>query len=232
MPYNDKDVTDTHPSYAMIGFSRVTTNKPENLFGASIKHGTYMTCTIRRANKVRRLSGDNYYAGEEIISIAMTEDQFARAISSPNVGYGAPCTIEHILGERPPACPEVNPRELYEKEFAASVKGVYDGVEGLIKEARELLEMKSPTKANRQVLISKLEALSRDLSSNLPFVQSRFNESVEATIHEARSEVTAHAMEVQARMGMEALVREYLVAIPADQQETHLEAYQKRKSQQ
>jgi hypothetical protein len=212
----DDRVETKHPSFGLIRFSRI--HGGENvLFGSSIRHSNMIEMTIKRGTKVRNLHGDWYYGRQELICVAMSPAQFADAITCMNMGDGVPCTIREVDGESQGPCPDTNMREVFEEEFKADVRKVFKDMHDLSAKVSTIFEQKTINKAEREQIRSDLRMLMQHIECNMPFVQSRFNEAVEDTIHEAKMEIEAFHSNKIASLGIEALkeeVRNKAIEIP------------------
>lgn len=128
--------TKTHPSFGSLQIVRV--NGRTALFRSSIEHDNYISMRIRHA-EVLCTGGAHESVGpidKDIVEIIMSETQFARAITSMNMGAGAPVTIAKIQGKRvAPPLPEDRKRKVVEAHDAH-----LDNHEAGIREAAQVLE--------------------------------------------------------------------------------------------
>jgi hypothetical protein len=84
----------THPSWAMIGASRVSHSAGGSaLFDSDIRHQHTVTVSISTASRRRDLNRDWLHAEREFVEVEMSEAQWASFVSSMNAGSGVPCTI-------------------------------------------------------------------------------------------------------------------------------------------
>ena len=198
------EVVEQHESYGMIGVHRLHGGSTQ-LFGTSVRHDTRIAITIKRGEKRRDLSNNWYYGREELIEVELSPTQFAEMITSMNFGDGVPCTIKRIGRERMPDCPEIQQRALFEEEFKSTMRGVGQDARDLIQEAREILGKKSVNKGDREKLLAGLNHLLQMLESNMPFIQGRFNEAMDKTVLEAKTEVEAFVAAKIQSLGIESL---------------------------
>ena len=83
-----------HPSFANLYIGRSQSSGKVALFGSSIKHHDIINLRISPAFMDRDLNYDRYYAENlPYIEIAMSQSQFAQAITSLNMGAGVPVTL-------------------------------------------------------------------------------------------------------------------------------------------
>jgi hypothetical protein len=183
-----------HPSYGMVGFSRITHGGARggtNLFGSSLTHSHTIALRIKRATKGRHGSDDWYYGGETLIEVEMSPAQFAEAITTLNVGDGIPCTIRRIGDQGVENCPEVSMRQRFENEFNDTCTHVSDLAADMIKKVEGMLTQKTIKVSERKELLETLRMLSMNLKSNLPFINSQFNEAMDKVVADAKSSVEA-----------------------------------------
>lgn len=208
------DYREEHPSYAMAVFSRVTSGGGEKLFGSPLSHTSYITLSIRRSEKNRHLNRDWYYAKQELIEVAFSANQFAELITNMNVGFGVPCTIQHIQGEQVPQCEETTKLDEVGKEFTEKVNEVVARPEQIIDEVRALFDSGSSFgKTKQKELLNKLEGLAREIRNNLPFVQTSFQEAVDKTVVCAKAELDSLYTHIVMQVGKEELAAR--ISVPA-----------------
>lgn len=206
---------DQHESYGLISASRCTGHVP--LFGSSVDTGSFVIVRISKAEVKRDLSSDWYHDLDEIIEVRMSCNQFAEFITHMNSGNGTPCTIQHIERKKMAPPTAVDKRGQIENEFKDRVTRVFDKTRGIAREAERLLAGDLKTKGSRQELAELLRVLIQETTSNIPFVQSMFNESIDKTITEAKTEVESFVEGKIRSLGMEALDSEIkqLLSAPA-----------------
>lgn len=78
----------------------------------------------------------------------------------------------------------------------------------MIKRAQEILLEKNIRAKERVELINLLESIKRDLESNLPFVKSMFEESMDKSVAAGKNEIDAFLKLVVSKAGMSALLNE------------------------
>jgi hypothetical protein len=184
--------TDSHDSYGMVGFSRVSSSHGQNFFGSSIRSSHYIELTIRRAERVRDLSTYWYHGREELISVRLSPNQFAELLTTMNVGYGTPCTLQHVNRVQQPDCPSVDQRTKFEQEFAQDVEDTMSDAASLVDDIKDvLINRPSLGKRDRAEIAKALDQLLRHITGGMPFIQSQFNEALDRTVTEAKGEVEA-----------------------------------------
>ena len=193
--FKDIEVEETdkvikHPSFGMIGLSRRSSSGVVPLFGSNIQHQHTITLTIKRAVNNRHLNNDWFHGEEQLIEIELSGAQYAEMISSFNMGDGVPCTIRQFDKHSYPDPPYESPVDVFQREFSAKMKNLGKECESVIEDAVKMLtEKPSIGKADREFLIKAIDRLVSQVSSNVPFVSQQFNESMENTVAQAKSEI-------------------------------------------
>jgi hypothetical protein len=187
---NDVHVS-KHPSYGLASFSRISGGH-RALFGSSIQSQHTITLSISRAKHDRSLSNDWYHVQQELIEIEMSNNQFAELITSFNMGSRIPVTIRHINHEQYPSPPFQSKADIFSAEFGKQMQNFGVDMKKTVEQANDILNNKNTIgKGDREVIIKSIETLMRHITSEIPFVQKQFTESMGKTIVEAKSEVEA-----------------------------------------
>lgn len=211
----DEREVEQHESYGMIGFSRVSSSRGANFFGSSIRSSHFIELTIRRAERHRNLNQYWYHGRDELINIRLSPNQFADLLTSLNVGFGSPCTIQHIGGKKMADCPSVDQRTKYEDEFEADVKKTVAEAETLVRKIKIAFDKPSLGKKERAEIAKQLDLLVGHIHGGMPFIQSQFNEAMDKTVTEAKGEVEAFVNHKIHSLGIDALNTEILAALEA-----------------
>lgn len=205
----DEEETDTHPSFGQIRCSRVSGRTA--LYGSDFVHDHYMTVAICPSETRRSLSHDWPYAKQPIIEIAMSESQWAQFISTPNSGQGTRCTITDLHGKPVPQIPEPKRRDA---QFRAEMVGKVHRAQREIAALRTEVEGLKISGAAKKTLTDRIWQAEMATSSSIEFVQKSFDEHIERTVDQAKTEVEAY---IEARIhaaGLSALGIGKLVELP------------------
>jgi hypothetical protein len=198
---NYESYVERHPSYAMIGASRVTAGPGQSLFGSDFRHQHFVVVTIKRASMSRSEgNADYYHADDEIVEVALSEAQWATFVASPNVGDGVPATLEYlgrIEPEERGLVPRIAPLDDRRVQFRTEVD---ERLQAAIKGLDEAIAV-APTKKMRE----QLERVRQQLTDGLPWVAKQFDEHAEQTIEKAKIEVGAYITSAIHRAGIAAL---------------------------
>lgn len=192
----------THPAFAQIGAYRVSGGNTA-LYGSDFKHNAYMTIVISRSELNRSLNRDWHHGRKEIIEIALSEAQWATFVSSPGMGSGVPCTLQHLMGEQVPGLPDPASRS---DQFSDEMKKKLEGSAQSVRDAIASIDALGLPKGKTTTLRGALSSLLTQLNSNLPFVASQFEEHMEDTVEKAKQEVHGYMTSVLTRAGLESLI--------------------------
>jgi len=194
-----------HPSFGFCRFSRVSGGR-SNLYGSSIEHQHYIELTIGHSSHIRHLSYDRYHPREEIVQVAMSENQFAELITSLNSGSGVPCTIQSTENcHDVPQAPPLSKRQQINDEFDKTMKNAALSLDIALSTVSMLLTKKSAGKKDLESVHNLISHAHMQLASNASFVHKQFDESCDKTVTEAKAEVEAAFLHLIGRLGGEAL---------------------------
>lgn len=201
----DRAPKETHESYGMLSFSRVS-GGDSTLFGSSIQHRETIQLTIGEAEIKRSLNNDWYYRKNEQIVIEMSHSQFSEAITSMNMGSGVPVTIKRWAGKRMAEPPFVNKRIQFEKEFEQKMRDLEQSLRTNTAEAEDLLlNKKTISKADREKILGDLRRIQTEIAANIPFITSQYNEQLDKTTNEAKGEIEAFTLNKVNQLGLNSL---------------------------
>lgn len=207
----DDRITIEHESFAMLGLTKSSCSFSQNLFGSSIQHSHTIKLKIAPAKIDRHLNRDWFHANTKpYIEVEMSYSQFAEAITSLNMGDGVPVTLRRLNGKMIEDCPQVDKRQEFEKEFEKEMQKIGQSLKILTKQAELLLsDKKPPTKADKETILNGIKALRQEIESNVPFIQSSFNEQMDKTVLEAKGEFEGFVMHKVISTGLESLQKEF-----------------------
>ena len=207
----DDRITIEHESFAMLGITRSSCSFSQNLFGSSIQHSHTIKLKIVPAKIDRMLNRDWFHANTKpYIEVEMSYSQFAEAITSMNVGDGVPVTLRRLDGKLIEDCPQFDKRQEFEKEFEKEMLKIGKSLRVLTEQAEALLsEKKPPTKSDKETILKGIKMLRQEIESNVPFIQSSFNEQMDKTVMEAKGEFEGFVMHKVISTGLEGLQKEF-----------------------
>ena len=214
-----------HESFAMLGISRTTCNKGQNLFGSSIKHSNTISLRIYQAKINRQLNRDYFHVTKRtpFIEVEMSYSQFAEAITSLNQGDGVPVTLRYLNGKQMEPCPQFDKRQEFEAEFEREMFKISKSLSKLTEHAEALLDSKkAPTKSEKETILNGIKSLRQEIESNIPFMQKSFNEQMDKTVLEAKGEVEGFVMHKIISAGLEGLQNELKMLGSVDSDEEQI----------
>lgn len=181
-----------HESYGMAGFYRLTSSHGHPLFGSSIKHRDTICLRIGTANVKRGLSTDWYHKEKDIIEIEMSQSQFADLITSFNMGEGVPVTIKYLNGKRMDDCPYESKEDQHLQEYKEHINTTKSLAASLIYDVKEIFSKKDRfTKKEKEEFLSLLTRLYNEVKPNEEYMLSSFQEQMDRTKSEAKTEIEA-----------------------------------------
>ncbi len=186
---------DRHPSYGVIGFSRISGGKTK-LFGSSLD-GHHSTIMVRIcAAEIKHDLGRDWIHGDltPIVEVQLSPAQFAEFLTSPNVGQGVPCTIRSVNGKNVEEPPSGFGEEHHRinQDFEKNVKEFASELKLAVRDAKAILAKQGTiTKGDRAALAEIFDRVEREVSSNWPFYIKQFKESAGRIVSEKKAEVDA-----------------------------------------
>jgi hypothetical protein len=219
----ETEITKKHESYAMLGFSRITSSPPQPLFGSSIKHSNLIQLTIKSAEKEREFQKDYIRGKENLIQVYMSSTQFAAAITSMNIGDGIPCTLSYVKGDKFNSetrqfranPPEIDFKKQAQGEIEEDMNRLATQLSNLSNNAKSILEAKGNIKAaDKETLLKDIAMLIQEVKSNIPFIHQCFQKSIEKTVTEAKGEIDATFQSIREKLGDKA-IQEHKLELPS-----------------
>lgn len=203
-----EEKTYKHESYGMLGFNRAT-GSSRNLFGSSISHNNTIIMRVKTASVDRKLNCDWYHGEKQLIEIEMSYTQFVEAITHMNSGDGVPITLRRVYGKSMEDTPFISKRKEFEDEIKQNVKEVNVKAKKLISEINDVFQSSGISKKNKDKILNALQQLNQEIESNMPYLQTCFNEQMDKTVTEAKGEIEAFVQERVMSLGIEALKDEF-----------------------
>ena len=199
------ETTTTHPAFGQIVASRVQGGA--FLYGSDFLHHNYIEIRIVHSELKRNLNRDWHFGRDEIVSVKLSEAQWAAFVSAMNVGSGIPCTLDHVQMKRLPGLPPPTRRT---DQFNAELKK--DMGEGVAHLKRALAEIDAMglSKPKADKLKDPINASLRALTGSLPFVAKSFSEHMETEVEKAKTEIHGYMTSVVHRAGMDAITGGHL----------------------
>jgi len=191
----------THPAYGQISASRVS--GATNLYGSDFTHQHYVSITIQSSELCRDLNRDRYHPTKRLVQVSMSLAQWATFISSMNVAAGSPCTIEYIIGEG--ATPAIPIPKTRTEQFGAELAKRFEKARVGLDHLRQVVSDAKAAQGLKATLMSLINRVEMDISTNVKFTADQFDEHMEHTVESAKVEVNAYAEHVMNRIGADNL---------------------------
>ena len=189
-----------HPAFGQISASRNTGTPGRTLYGSDFVHHAWINLRICRSQLNRDLSRDWHFDREQLISIDISEAQWATFVSSLNVGSGVPCTLDRVAGAQMPGIARRVETDSFRDETRATLNEAIQEIEA----ARHEVEASTLPATRRRTIAARLVKAAQHLAQNLPFVTSSFDEHMEKKVDKAKVEVNAYVTSHIMRAGLTA----------------------------
>ena len=183
-----------HPSWCLIGASRVSATPGAVLFDSEIRHQHYVIIRLTRADRRRDLNRDWLHGTQQLVEVAMSQAQWAEFVSSMNQGQGTACTLTYEGVQQVPEFPYA-PRMA---ESMAEVRGAADEALEGIREAFAKVKDK-PNKGN----IQHLEWAIKNAPSNMAFAAKSLAEHTETVVAKAKADLEAMVVAKADQLGLD-----------------------------
>jgi hypothetical protein len=210
------NTSESHPSYGIIGVSRV--QGQASLFDSDVVHGHFIEITLKEATKHRSGFTHEFVSGHrQLMKINMSFAQFAQMITIQNVGDGTPCTIEYVKGDESeswvdkfgnrPAPPA--PKRFLDKFHGVGkerAQEILDSIERASAMMKNIFEGDvSPTKKNLKVVVDAMASAHQDVKSNLPYLMECLDEEMEHKLANAVTEFESYVAGSLQEKGLEVM---------------------------
>jgi hypothetical protein len=200
--------TKRHPSYGLVKFSRIQGHA--HFFGADSRPDSYIELTVSECEHNQDLVQSWYFPRKELVSLRLTNNQFAELITSLNMGSGVPCTLEFIKGE---GKIEQEKEKEYKVDFhKKKTKEMFtDILTNFKKKAQELDQVALKLPKKDQETVKRFTAsIIQEFNSNMPFFMECFYEQMEKVAQEIKSNLEADVMHKLTTLGLETLQQKQL----------------------
>ena len=183
----------SHPSYGMIGFSRVNSGGKNTFFGSELPVDHWIEMTVLNAKVQRDLSKDWFFSDGRtpVIKVRMTPGQFSEMITSLNQGDGVPCTLVNVDGKeiQQEAFRAENRKEITDRQFKQRMKDFAASLLETQKKAKDIVKKKTLSKDDQHELTLALDWLITETTNNIPYFAQCFQEQMDKMVYEAKLEV-------------------------------------------
>lgn len=189
-----------HPAYGKIACFR--SNGSTVLYGSDFVHEHSVTIEISRSVLTRSSNHDHPYSAGRVLTLRMSEAQWAAFVGSMGQGDGTQCTLEWVGGKHIPGIPAPKDRKAqFDFELRERLQKAVEAIE----EAKRAINNSSMTKKLKDELLSSMHQAKMNIESNAGYVADCFNEHMEKTVTQAKTEIHGHMQNVLQRAGLSAL---------------------------
>jgi hypothetical protein len=209
--YAPDRTVEEHEAYGLIHFARVTGNVGP-LYGTPIRAHGGVCMTLKESHKeFDHVGGERHVGGKVIAECMMSAVQFAEAITTMNMGEGVPVTLQYVRPsgygldecERPPE-QESEAKQIRES-FNEQVAEKRAAMKSMKRHISKILQQGKVSKARIESIEYEINQFFRLFDDTAPFMMGTFEESVEKTVANAKTEISAFASMIAEKTGIEAL---------------------------
>jgi hypothetical protein len=194
-----------HPSFGQLSFHRISSGGGKSLYGSSLQHSEIIRMRLSSSESQRDLNHTSYYTKKTLFEVDMSPQQFAELVTTMNRGDGTPVTIVRTPEGDVEGCPFENEREIFSKEFRSDLDQITKNSRVMISRAKKMLSQKTIKKSEMKELIGYLESINRDLSSNLGFVETMFQEATDKAVSAGKHEIESFWQSTIEKLGVQKL---------------------------
>ena len=194
-----------HESFGQVEFHR--TNGTAKFYGSELQQDHYIVMTVSPSEISRSLTDDRYHPDtKKLIQVRMSSSQFAELITALNIGGGVPCTVEVVDGKRMADLPDQESRkEFVHRKFKDRMRQFANTIRARQQQTKELVKKKTLSKEDVRDLTQHLDWLTAEVEQNIPFFAECFQETMDAVVVEAKTEVESALLHKVNMLGLAAL---------------------------
>ena len=194
-----------HPSFGMLGFSRVNGNSGY-LFGTNVQPDNYIEMRLYTGRMKRDDIEDNFYPDDNILTVKMSPVQFSELITSMNYARGVPCTITSFNGKKVEQAKNIENRKTFSaRSFNDKMSKFAASINKNMTTAEKLIAKKNLSKKDQEELRMMLYRIQTELTSNIPFFRQMFQEEMDKIVVDAKAEIDAAMQHAVTKAGIKAL---------------------------
>ena len=194
-----------HPSFGMLGFSRVNGNSGY-LFGTNVQPDNYIEMRLYTGRMKRDDIEDNFYPDNNILTVKMSPVQFSELITSMNYDRGVPCTITSFNGKKVEQAKNIENRKTFSaRSFNDKMSKFAASINKNMTTAEKLIAKKNLSKKDQEELRMMLYGIQKELTSNIPFFRQMFQEEMDKIVVDAKAEIDAAMQHAVTKAGIKAL---------------------------
>lgn len=194
-----------HPSFGMLGFSRVNGNSGY-LFGTNVQPDNYIEMRLYTGRMKRDDIEDDFYPDDNILTVKMSPVQFSELITSMNYASGVPCTITSFNGKKVEQAKNIENRKTFSaRSFNDKMSKFAASINKNMTTAEKLIAKKNLSKKDQEELRMMLYGIQKELTSDIPFFRQMFQEEMDKIVVDAKAEIDAAMQHTVTKAGIKAL---------------------------
>lgn len=194
-----------HPSFGMLGFSRVNGNSGY-LFGTNVQPDNYIEMRLYTGRMKRDDIEDDFYPDDNILTVKMSPVQFSELITSMNYASGVPCTITSFNGKKVEQAKNIENRKTFSaRSFNDKMSKFAASINKNMTTAEKLIAKKNLSKKDQEELRMMLYGIQKELISDIPFFRQMFQEEMDKIVVDAKAEIDAAMQHTVTKAGIKAL---------------------------
>lgn len=194
-----------HPAYGQIAVCRSSGSSV--LYGSDFVHGHTISMEISHSALVRNVGHDQPHTTGRILTLRMSEAQWAAFVGGMGNGDGTQCTLEWLDKKYLPGLPMPKDRQ---SQFDSELRERLEVAVAAIERASKKIGEASMTKKVKDDLLSEMHQAKMNIGVNAQYVADCFSEHMEKTVTKAKTEIHGHMQNVLQRAGLSALQQDNL----------------------
>lgn len=196
-----------HPAYGQISLSRI--NGRAMFYGSDLVQEQYIELRIHQSELSRSLTDDHHHSIRRLVTVRLTNAQFAEMITSMNVGEGVPCTIEQLPEGHVEKLEEfVTRKEVVHNDFKERMDEFSNRIKKYGEDLKSITSKQNVGKQDKLDIMSAYNQLQTEIQSNIPFFLKCFQEGMDKVVTEAKMEVDAAILHKVTSLGMSELFKQ------------------------
>jgi len=194
----------THESYGKIKIGHYTSTR-EEFYGSEVIHHGGVSIEISESVFERDLASNWYHAGDSIVGVKMSANQFAELITMGMNTDGVPCTILHANGKRRARFEMESVEDVFNKDFEARIDKAAETLDLAMKRLTFLMGEKTIKKSDAEGLLKELHNARMQMTQNAPFVKKQFDEYMTNAFTELKTDAEHYIETGLKRLGLDSL---------------------------
>lgn len=199
-----------HPAFGEISVGKLQLSEGIELFGSNLSHKSVVELTLSTAYIDRHLSRDWVHSDRQVVSLYMSEAQWA-ALMSSRAGAGVPITYatrqsEDAQLERIPGIESTETMaEQFKREVAENCQKYLATASKLMERIEQAMEDGKANKGSLKEMLELARLLNVGMPNSMSFVQKQMASAMEDLVATGKIEIEAYVNDMAVRTGIEVL---------------------------